>query len=50
MMLKLTAAIALYEAELDIPVTDAVSRPGSSLVAMVVRAFPELSVERLLST
>jgi uncharacterized NAD-dependent epimerase/dehydratase family protein len=47
---ELTAAIALYEAELDIPVTDAVSRPGSSLVAMVVRAFPELSVERLLST
>lgn len=47
---ELTAAIALYEARLGIPVTDAVSRPGSSLVAMVVRAFPELSVERLLST
>ena len=46
---ELTAAIALYEAELAIPVTDAVSRPGSSLVSMVVRAFPELSVERLLS-
>lgn len=46
---QLTAAIALYEAELAIPVTDAISRPASSLVAMVVRAFPELSVERLLS-
>ena len=46
---ELTAAIALYEAELAILVTDAVSRPGSSLVSMVVRAFPELSVERLLS-
>jgi uncharacterized NAD-dependent epimerase/dehydratase family protein len=43
---ELTAAIALYEAELAIPVTDAISRPASRLVAMVVRAFPELSAER----
>jgi uncharacterized NAD-dependent epimerase/dehydratase family protein len=43
---QLTAAIALYEAELAIPVTDAISRPASRLVAMVVRAFPELSGER----
>ena len=40
---QLTAAIALYEAELSIPVTDAISRPAANLVAMVVRAFPELS-------
>ena len=39
---NLTAAIALYEAELAIPVTDAVSRPASRLVTMVLRAFPEL--------
>lgn len=44
---QLTAAMALYEAELGIPVTDAISRPAASLVAMVVRAFPELSTERL---
>ncbi len=43
---QLTAAIALYEAELAIPVTDAISRPAASLVAMVVRAFPELSGDR----
>lgn len=40
---QLTAAIALYEAELSISVTDAISRPAANLVAMVVRAFPELS-------
>ena len=43
---ELTAAIALYEAELAIPVTDAVSRPPSRLVSMVLRAFPELSGDR----
>ena len=43
---ELTAAIALYEAELAIPVTDAVSRPASRLVTMVLRAFPELSGQR----
>jgi len=40
---QLTAAIALYESELSIPVTDAISRPAANLVTMVVRAFPELS-------
>jgi uncharacterized NAD-dependent epimerase/dehydratase family protein len=44
---ELTAAIALYEAELAIPVTDAVSRPASRLVTMVLRAFPELNSQRL---
>ena len=43
---ELTAAIALYEAELAIPVTDAVSRPASRLVTMVLRAFPELNSHR----
>lgn len=46
---ELTAAIVLYEAELAIPVTDAISRSPSRLVAMVMRAFPELSVKRTLS-
>jgi hypothetical protein len=41
---ELSAAIALYAADLGIPVTDAVSRAPSALVAMVLRAFPELSV------
>ena len=45
---ELTAAMALYEAELAIPVTDAISRPASRLVAMVVRAFPELQSGRSL--
>jgi len=39
---EVSAAIALYAAELAIPVTDAVSRAPSALVAMVLRAFPEL--------
>ncbi len=39
---QISAAIALYAAELAIPVTDAVSRDPAALVAMVVRAFPEL--------
>jgi hypothetical protein len=41
---EVSAAIALYAAELAIPVTDAVGRPPSALVAMVLRAFPELCV------
>ena len=39
---EVSAAIALYASELAIPVTDAVSRAPSALVAMVLRAFPEL--------
>jgi uncharacterized NAD-dependent epimerase/dehydratase family protein len=39
---EITAAIALYEAELGIPVTDALERPASHLVDMVLRCFPEL--------
>ena len=36
------AAMTLYEFELGIPVTDALTRPASHLVAMVTRAFPGL--------
>ena len=35
-------AIALYESELGIPVTDALTRSPERLVEMVVRAFPEI--------
>ena len=38
----LTAAIDLYEAELDLPVTDAIRCAPERLVAMVLRSFPEL--------
>jgi len=39
---EVTAAIAMYERELGIPATDALTRPASRLVEMVVSAFPEL--------
>jgi uncharacterized NAD-dependent epimerase/dehydratase family protein len=39
---EVTAAIKLYELELGIPVSDALTRPHDQLVDMVVRAFPEL--------
>lgn len=37
------AAIALYEAELGIPATDALTRPSERLVEMVLQAFPEIA-------
>ena len=40
---EVTAAITLYEIELGIPATDALTRPASRLVDMVVQAFPELA-------
>ena len=40
-----SAAISLYEAELAIPVTDALTCSPERLVQMVVRAFPELQEE-----
>ena len=40
---EVTAAITLYELELDIPATDALTRPAGRLVEMVVSAFPELA-------
>ena len=39
---EVTETITLYETELGIPVTDALSRSPDRLVDMVVRAFPEL--------
>lgn len=39
---EVTAAIALYEVELGIPVTDALTRSPDRLVEMVLLSFPEL--------
>lgn len=39
---EITAAITAYEFELGLPVTDAIARPASRLVDMVVAALPEL--------
>jgi len=40
---EVTAAITLYEAELGIPATDALTRSPADLVDMVVQAFPVLA-------
>ena len=40
---EVSAAITLYELELGIPATDALTRPSNRLVAMVLGAFPELA-------
>lgn len=42
---QISAAIALYEAELHIPVVDPLAGAPEGLVQMVVRAFPELGAE-----
>jgi uncharacterized NAD-dependent epimerase/dehydratase family protein len=39
---EVSAAIAMYERELGIPTTDALTRPPERLAAMVLAAFPEL--------
>ena len=39
---EVTDAIEMYETELGIPATDALTRPSARLVDMVLRAFPEL--------
>lgn len=39
---EVSAAIVLYELELGIPVTDALTRPTDRLVDMVLSAFPQL--------
>lgn len=39
---EVTAAIALYEQELGLPVTDALTRSPNHLADMVLRSFPEL--------
>lgn len=40
---EVTAAITLYELELGIPATDALTRPTNALVEMVLQAFPQLT-------
>jgi uncharacterized NAD-dependent epimerase/dehydratase family protein len=40
---EVSAAITLYEYELGIPATDALTRPPERLVEMVLAAFPELA-------
>jgi len=40
---EVTAAITLYELELGIPATDALTRSPERLVEMVVQAFPQLA-------
>ena len=42
---EVSAAITLYESELGIPVTDALTLPCERLVEMVFAAFPELEEE-----
>jgi uncharacterized NAD-dependent epimerase/dehydratase family protein len=44
---EVSAAIILYELELGIPATDALTRPVASLVDMVVSAFPGLEAKLL---
>jgi uncharacterized NAD-dependent epimerase/dehydratase family protein len=39
---EVTAAITMYELELGIPATDALTRPTERLLAMVFAAFPDL--------
>jgi uncharacterized NAD-dependent epimerase/dehydratase family protein len=43
---EVSAAITLYELELGIPVTDALTRSPDRLVAMVLDAFPHLAATR----
>jgi uncharacterized NAD-dependent epimerase/dehydratase family protein len=43
---EVTEAIALYESEFGIPVTDALSQSPDRLVEMVLQAFPELEAKR----
>ena len=47
---EVSVAIALYEADLDIPATDALARPTDVLVAMVFGAFPNLRGEPTVAT
>ncbi|MCX6398985.1 MAG: DUF1611 domain-containing protein [Propionibacteriales bacterium] len=44
---ELTASIAEHHADLDLPVTDPLTRPGSDLVDMVLAAFPALAHSRV---
>ena len=42
---EVSAAIILYELELGIPATDALTRPVGNLVDMVLGAFPRLKAK-----
>lgn len=42
---EVSSAITLYERELGIPVTDALTRPTERLVEMVLAAFPQIGVK-----
>jgi len=44
---EVSAAITLYEADLGIPATDALTRPTDRLVEMVLTAFPDLMEQRV---
>jgi uncharacterized NAD-dependent epimerase/dehydratase family protein len=44
---EVTTAITMYELELGIPASDALTRPTDRLVEMVVQAFPHLNTESL---
>ncbi len=44
---EVESAVVQYEAELGIPVTDALTRPTSHLVDMVLAAFPDLEARLL---
>ena len=46
---EVSAAIVMYEAELGIPATDALTRSTDALIDMVVGAFPQLEVSRVAS-
>ena len=47
---EVTAAIAMNELELGVPVTDALTRPTDRLLEMVFAAFPELNQRRSIAT
>jgi uncharacterized NAD-dependent epimerase/dehydratase family protein len=42
---EISSAIILYEQELGIPVTDALTRPTAFLVEMVLATFPQIGVK-----
>ena len=45
---EVSETIMLYERELGIPTTDALTRPANRLVKMVLAAFPQLEEKLLL--
>lgn len=47
---EVTAAITMYELELGIPATDALTRPTDQLLSMVFAAFPDLEEKSPIAT